>query len=92
MEIHVSLMENTQMKSVRASLVLMVLENSGTVVKTFPSPEELLADKFGKDLIIAFILDPNKDPEELAEDIRYIAEVENAIMERILFDEPVAAG
>lgn len=92
MEIHVSLLENTQMKSVRASLVLMVLENSGTVIKTFPSPEELLADKFGKELIIAFILDPNKDPEELAEDIRYIAEVDQAIMERIEFDEPVAVG
>ncbi len=91
MEIHVSLMDNTQMKSVRASLVLMVLENSGTVIKTFPSPEELLADKFGRDLIIAFILDPNKDPEELAEDVRYIAEVDQAIMERILFEDPVAA-
>lgn len=87
MEAHVTLMENCLMKSVRASLVLMMLEKSGTVVKTFPSPEEILADKFGKEIIISFIMDPGKDAEVVAEDIRYIGEVEQAQMERIVFEE-----
>ncbi|MBF2053200.1 MAG: hypothetical protein IGS03_07005 [Candidatus Sericytochromatia bacterium] len=91
MEAHITMMENCQMKSVRASLVLMALEQSGTVVKTFPSPEELLADKFGKHMIVAFIMDPGKDPEEVAEDLRYIAEIEEAKMERILIEDPQAA-
>ncbi len=87
MEAHITLMENCMMKSVRASLVLMMLERSGTVIKTFPSPEEILADKFGKDIIISFIMDPGQDPEVMAEDLRYVAEVVQAQMERILFDE-----
>ncbi len=90
MEAHVTLMENCMMKSVRASLVLMLLEQSGTVVKTFPSPEEILADKFGKEIIISFIMDPGQDAENVAEDLRYIAEVQQAQMERIVFEEVTA--
>ena len=90
MEAHITLMENCQMKSVRASLVLMMLERSGTVVKTFPSPEEILADKFGKEIIISFIMDPGQDAEVVAEDLRFIGEVEQAQMERILFEEAKA--
>lgn len=91
MEAHITLMENCLMKSVRASLVLMLLEKSGTVVKTFPSPEEILADKFGKEIIISFIMDPGKDAEMVAEDLRFIGEVEQAQMERIVFEEPATA-
>ncbi|MGV3525921.1 MAG: PQQ-binding-like beta-propeller repeat protein [Candidatus Sericytochromatia bacterium] len=92
MEAHITLMENCQMKSVRASLVLMALERSGTVVKTFPSPEELLADKFGKHLIIAVIMDPGSDPEAIVDDVRYIAEIEDAQINRIELEEPQAVA
>lgn len=91
MEAHITLMDNSQMKSVRASLVLMTLERSGTVVKTFPSPEELLADKFGKHLIVALILDPGTAPENVLEDLRSIAEVEDAKLERIELEDALPA-
>ncbi|PKL76314.1 MAG: hypothetical protein CVV27_10905, partial [Candidatus Melainabacteria bacterium HGW-Melainabacteria-1] len=95
MEAHITLMDNVQMKSVRASLILMELEKAGTVVKTFPSPEELLADKFGKHLIVALILDPGSNPDAIAENIRYLAEVDDARLERIGIEEAeqaVASG
>ena len=91
MEAHITMMENVQMKSVRASLIMMTLEKSGTVVKTFPSPEELLADKFGKHLIVAMIFDPGTDPDSVVEDIRQIAEVEEAKLEKIQLQEAAAA-
>jgi hypothetical protein len=91
-EVHVTLMDNVQMKSVRASLVLMALEKSGTVIKTFPTPEELLADKFGKYMIVSFILNPDIGLEVLEQDVSTIAEIEAVKIEEINFDEPVAAN
>lgn len=90
MEAHITLFDNCQMKSVRASMILMRLEHNGTVIKTFPSPEELLADKFGKHLIVSFIMDPGKDPEMVVDEVRYLAEIDEAKMERIVLEETQA--
>lgn len=87
LEAHVSLMDNVLMKSVRASLIMMILEQSGTVFKTFPSPEEILADKFGQQLIIAFTLDAGKKADQVAEDIRRVAEVAEASVSKIVLTE-----
>ncbi|HEY9840703.1 MAG TPA: hypothetical protein V6D23_09630, partial [Candidatus Obscuribacterales bacterium] len=86
-EAHITLMDNVQMKSVRATLIMMRLEKFGTVIKTFPSPEELLADKFGKQLIVAIILDPETSAEAMAEDTLNIAEVEEVKLEPIALEE-----
>lgn len=91
-EVHVTLMDNVQMKSVRASLVLMALEKSGTVIKTFPTPEELLADKFGKFMIVSFILNPDIGMGTLELDVAAIAEIEAVKVEEISFEEAAAAG
>lgn len=92
MEVHVTMMENVQMKSVRASMVLMALEKVGTVLKTFPSPEELLADKFGRYIIVAFILDAGTDPESILKDLNDLAEITDTKIERITTEEPAAAA
>lgn len=90
-EAHICFMENVQMKSVRASLMLMLVERFGTVLKTFPSPEELLASKFGKDLIIALILDPGQDLEVVNQQLGNLAEVESTRLEVLSFEEEVQA-
>ncbi|PIQ24398.1 hypothetical protein COW36_24410 [bacterium (Candidatus Blackallbacteria) CG17_big_fil_post_rev_8_21_14_2_50_48_46] len=91
-EVHVAMLDNVQMKSVRASLVLMALENSGTVIKTFPTPEEILADKFGKFMIVAFILNPGISLETLEADVFTIAEIESVKVEAIHFEDASAPG
>lgn len=88
-EAHICFMENVQMKSVRASLMLMLVERFGTVLKTFPSPEELLASKFGKDLIIALILDPGQDLEVVNQELSKLAEVDSTRLEILSFEEEV---
>lgn len=87
LEAHIALMDNVMMKSVRASVIMMKLEQCGTVFKTFPSPEELLADKFGQQLIIAFTLDKSRTPSEVTEELHYIAEVESATVKAIHIQE-----
>lgn len=90
LEAHIALMDNVQMKSVRASVIMMTLEHSGTVFKTFPSPEEILADKFGQHLIIAFTLDKDKNVEEAKEGLCRVAEVSEASIKTIVIDEDSA--
>ncbi len=86
-EAHICFMENVQMKSVRASLMLMRAEQFGTVLKTFPSPEELLASKFGKNLIITLILDAGQDPETVNTQLGNLAEVESTNLVPLFFEE-----
>ncbi len=80
------------MKSVRASLILMRLEQFGTVIKTFPSPEELLADKFGKQIIVAIILDPGHGPDAVGQELCNLAEVEETAVTHIKIDQPAVAS
>lgn len=91
-EANITLMDNCQMKSVRASLILMRLEQFGTVIKTFPSPEELLADKFGKQIIVALILDPGHGPDAVGQELCNLAEVEETSVTHIKIDEPATAA
>lgn len=74
-EFHVELMDNVQMKSVRAGLIMMEVEQLGTVFKSFPPPEDLMADRFGKNLIIAAMLDRTEIGPEIQNKLRNIAEV-----------------
>lgn len=91
-EVHVTMLDHVQMKSVRASLVLMALEKFGTVIKTFPTPEELLADKFGRYMIVAFIANRGVSFDTLVEHVSAIAEIDTVKIEEIHFEEPVSAS
>ena len=74
-ELHIELMDNVQMKSVRAGLIMMEVEQLGTVFKSFPPPEDLMADRFGKNLIISAMLDNAGIGNEIQAQIGNIAEV-----------------
>lgn len=74
-ELHIELMDNVQMKSVRAQLIMRVVEEHGMVYKSFPPPEDLLADRYGKHLILTCLLDVSLTARELAQKVANIAEV-----------------
>ena len=74
-EAHIELMDNLQMKSVRAQLIMMEMERHGQVFKSFPAPEDLMADRFGKHLIIVCMLNRQEDHKALQRSIENIAEV-----------------
>ncbi|MEZ0369020.1 MAG: hypothetical protein ACAI44_08060, partial [Candidatus Sericytochromatia bacterium] len=74
-ELHIELMDNVQMKSVRAQVIMYEVEKHGLVFKSFPPPEDLLADRFGKHLIITCLIDGAISGAALGARIANIAEV-----------------
>lgn len=74
-EIYIHLMRNCQMKSVRASLIMMSLERVGTVIRTFPTSEDMLAEKIGQQMVLTIITD--QTPEIVQDIVASIAEVDN---------------
>lgn len=77
LELHIELMDNVQMKSVRASLIMMQAEEFGMVFKSFPPPEDLMADRFGRRLVLACSLNPAHPRSAIIDKISGIAEVLN---------------
>lgn len=74
-EIHIELMDGVQMKSVRATLLMMQAEAFGQVLKSFPPPEDLMADRFGRHLVLTCALYPRTDRDQLLERLSGVAEV-----------------
>lgn len=74
LELHVSLSRSTRMKAARISLIAHVLERFGTLIKTSPDPNAIIEEKVGTEVI--FTLLTADRPEQIAEDLRAIAEVE----------------
>lgn len=74
-ELHIELMDNVQMKSTRAQVIMYEVEKYGMVFKSFPPPEDLLADRFGKHLIITCLLDGSLSSAALGGRVANIAEV-----------------
>jgi hypothetical protein len=75
LELHIELMDNVQMKSVRASLIMMQAEEFGMVFKSFPPPEDLMADRFGRRLVLACSLTPPHTRSDVVARLSGIAEV-----------------
>ncbi|MGE3728250.1 MAG: hypothetical protein AB7I41_22035 [Candidatus Sericytochromatia bacterium] len=75
LELHIELMDNVQMKSVRASLIMMQAEEFGMVFKSFPPPEDLMADRFGRRLVLACSLTQPHKRSDVVERLAGIAEV-----------------
>lgn len=57
LELHVTLMPYCQMKSVRIALVLRNIKEIANIIKTFPSEEELMAERVGERFTIVIITD-----------------------------------
>jgi CRP-like cAMP-binding protein len=74
LEIHLTLSRTTRMKAARISLIALVLDKLGTLIKTSPSPEDILQEKVGTEVIFALLTEST--PEQVAEDLNAIVEVE----------------
>ena len=82
--VHVRLRENTMMKSVRAYMVVKVMEDmGGEIVKSVPPAEEIEQEKFDRDLYFLVILPPDTSLDELKKKIESIAEIEFAEVSKV---------
>lgn len=60
-KVYISLYKDCILKSARAFLVYKTLEESGEIVKSVPSAEDLEQEKFGNDFTLLFITQKNAD-------------------------------
>lgn len=74
-EIHITLHPKCKMKSVRVSLIISKLDTHGTVIKTYPIPENLLNEELDLQFAISLITRASK--ETIQEILMSIAEVED---------------
>lgn len=75
LEVHVKLHPRCRMKSVRISLLVMLLEKHGTVIKMTPSADDILQEKLDLDVSLALITRSSRS--EILEDASSIAEIED---------------
>lgn len=75
LEIQIRCLDHIQMKSVRAQLILLRLEAFGLVIKSFPSPEDLLAGQWGRELILTTKVASGTAISAIQETLGNIAEV-----------------
>ncbi|WP_018883386.1 chemotaxis protein CheA [Paenibacillus massiliensis] len=81
--IQVTVSEESQLKAARAFMVFNVLENSGEVVKAYPSVQDIEQEKFDRGFSLYYIT--QKDAAELEKEIKGISEIEDAVL--TLLDE-----
>lgn len=73
LELHINLMPKSRMKAARVALIAALLDKSGTMIRTEPDPESILAEKFGDEVIMA-LLTPFTS-EQIQEDILAVADI-----------------
>ncbi|MNW23594.1 Chemotaxis protein CheA [compost metagenome] len=81
--VQVMVSEESQLKAARAFMVFNVLENSGEVVKAYPSVQDIEQEKFDRGFSLYYIT--QKDAAELEKEIKGISEIEDAVL--TLLDE-----
>jgi CRP-like cAMP-binding protein len=74
LEVHVKIHPRCRMKSVRISLLVMLLEKHGTVIKMNPSADDILLEKLDLDVSLALVTRSSRS--EILEDASSIAEIE----------------
>ncbi|WNQ13753.1 chemotaxis protein CheA [Paenibacillus aurantius] len=74
--IQVAVQENCVLKAARAYMVFNVLEQSGEVVKSIPSVEEIEQEKFDRTFTVYFVT--QVDGQTLEESITGVSEIESA--------------
>lgn len=85
LELHVTLSRTTRMKAARIALIVHVLDKLGTLIKTQPSPEEMLEEKVGHEVIFALLTAVS--PEQVVEDLTAIVEVEGVAVLPVRLEE-----
>lgn len=77
-EISINLSKNTLLKSARAFLIFKSLEETGEIIKSIPSAEDIESENF--ELHISLIYITNKNKEDIYESINNISEVEEVLV------------
>ncbi|PIQ28873.1 hypothetical protein COW36_09515 [bacterium (Candidatus Blackallbacteria) CG17_big_fil_post_rev_8_21_14_2_50_48_46] len=75
LEMHIRIHPRCRMKSVRISLLVMILEKHGTVIKMNPSADDILQDKLDLDVSLTLVTQSSRS--EVLEDASAIAEIED---------------
>lgn len=83
-ELTFKIAKECQLKSVRASLIMMIVEKIGEIVKTYPTPAKMLENKIDDSVIVILISDQSK--EQLHEDTSDIPEVDQVIISDVSND------
>ena len=83
MGITVKIEDSCMLKAARAFLVFKAVEESGEVVLTNPSSQDIEDEKF--DFVFSFFLITDDDPDKVLSECKSVSEIENA--EGELFDE-----
>lgn len=74
-ELHIKLSSHCRMKSVRVSLLVMLLEKHGEIIKTHPSPEEILQEKVDQQVILSVLSRSSRA--RLIEEVTSVAEIDD---------------
>lgn len=75
LELQIRLHPRCRMKSVRISLLAMLLEKHGTIIKMVPSADDILQEKLELDVSLALVTRSSRS--EVLEDVSAIAEIED---------------
>ncbi|MDU4910822.1 chemotaxis protein CheA [Clostridium baratii] len=83
-EIDINLMEDTLLKSARAFLIVKELEESGEIIKSYPTTNDIENENF--DLNLKFILLTTNNKEKINEIIKNISEIKEFIINEVKID------
>lgn len=72
-ELHITLSAMARMKVARVALIVSVLDQMGTLIRTDPSPEEILKESFQNEVILTILTDCAK--EQVLEDLSAISDI-----------------
>lgn len=73
-ELHINLRPAARMKAARVALIAAVLDKAGTMIRTDPSPEDILDEKFGSEVIMTLISELSA--EQLSEDVQALVDIQ----------------
>ncbi|MBL4938020.1 chemotaxis protein CheA [Clostridium sp. YIM B02515] len=80
-EIEINLSKNTLLKSARAFLIFKSLEDSGEIIKSIPSAEDIESENFEFEMSLIYV--SNKNSDEIYENLIGISEVEKVEIKQL---------
>lgn len=80
-EIVIDLSKSTLLKSARAFLIFKSLEDSGEIIKSIPSAEDIESENFEFEMSLIYV--SNKNSEDIYENLVGISEVENVEIKQL---------
>lgn len=75
LELHITLRRHARMKAARVALLVSLLDRIGTVIRTEPAPDLILAEQFEDEVILSLLTDTK--PRAVQEELCAISDVES---------------